>query len=424
MRSAFKRSTTLLASARRTARRQQMRPEQQQARVPEEELAATAPLLGSKHGASNDIAAVRPGPATPKRLDFEADNSAVSPGASHSQAVQQKSMSRSSAVSLSEISPILGFINPATVQETAEHAGLTLRGINSRTAAAATASRVQQGDPKMPAACNVHSNTQQQQHPTEGASTNHVSSSGSAAASKLTEPRSAAHAAAPRTFTSQLPRSPIMDKLRAARSSVLSATPQKPSESATAAAATSSTLPNAISALPRSPFNRLKAALQSQRRSFEQDARTSEPPQAMSAREAAPARRPEQLDSVDQSRHGSATDRSHAACIKNPHFREPVQLSSAGSAATFAAASQPLQRYPCQTATEDNDEVLRGSVSLPVGTLQRTDLLLEHSCMLHEVSCILTAIAVLYCTVQYQLLSSPCHCVLRIPYAHVLFMLF
>lgn len=308
MRSAFKRSTTLLASA----RRRQQRPEPT-ACVPEEQPAATAPLVDTAHRSSSNGAAVQPGPATPRKLDFcTANSGAPSPD------VNQSTQSLQSAHS-NEISPVLGFINPAIVAETAHVAA----------AAARSKKKLQQQHETAPVNQEIFA----------GAVAVPATSMPRLGAVRTTTPRTLASAAQP---ASRLPRSPVVDPNRghnASQSMFLSP----------------SAVPASVSALPRSPFNRLKAALQSQRRQFEQDERRTLSPHTMPAPAPAPA--PQGQPTDETLRSGSQTK----TCIQNPHFTGHAYVSSG------VGASGPLQTHVPATAAEESDDVLRGSLSLPLG---------------------------------------------------------
>ena len=357
MRSAFKRSTTLLASARRTGR---SRPRQEAAECVLEEPAATAPRLADVQRSSSDGAAARTGPATPKKLDFSSSNSAA-----HSPDVDQSAKSLQSANShvSSEISPVLGFINPATVAETAQDAGLTPRDIDAMltpraielsTAAAAARTKLQKGDPKSATAHKLMSS--QQQH--ETTPINKEIFAGAVAVPAAAMPRlGTVRTEAPRTKAAgelpatRLPRSPVVNKSHAHDETSQSTFVSPPPRSATANATGA---PSTLSALPRSPFNRLKAALQSQRREFEQDERPTLSPHTKPASRAEPE--------VDRARSKNDPETVHTACIQNPHFR-----GHGSTAIAEGGASGPLHATMSlgADALGDGDDVLRGSVSLP-----------------------------------------------------------
>lgn len=346
MRSAFKRSTTLLASARRNGRRQ--RPDASE--YPIEGPAATAPILGDVHRSSSVDAGTHAGPGTPKKLDFSSSNAAA-----HSPDVDQSAQSLQSAQSQvsSEVSPVLGFINPTTVAETAQHAGkprhdtgksprdastgktprdidamLTPRAIEHTTAAAAARSKLQNGGPK-PA--SVRQLMSSQQH--ETAPINQEIFAGAVAVPATSMPRlGAVKTVTPRTKViaelpaSRLPRSPAVDKTRGG-DETSQATFVTPAPRNAAAAGGPS-----ASALPVSPFSRLKAALQSQRRQFEQDEKPARAPRTV------PALRTEAV--CDRTKRENETESVHTACIQNPHFRGDA--AAEGSEALHATTSLSL----------------------------------------------------------------------------------
>lgn len=360
MRSAFKRSTTLLASARRQGRRTR---QPEDTSCVHDESTADVSHRNKAQRTSGDGRDLRSGPATPKKLDFHNTNpTAVSPDVGHSNKSLQSSHH-------SDVSPVLGFINPATIAETAQDAGLTPRGNSFTTAAALARDKLQQEDTTLQGA--AASDVEQQAKSKAGNQQEIFSTT--AAPTTMPTPRlgttvnSSQNAPGPeKQAASQLPRSPVVNKTRGNNAGAASQAPvQSPAYTKPADAAEVADSPPRESPLPKSPFSRLRA-LTSRYKASEHSERPVSSAHTMPIRHMYGQK---QHDTHDDFQSDIRAERSETACMNNPHFKE---LSSCSLA---SGVSAPVRSDAAKAAPEDDDEVLRGSVTLPFGYRDSTHLL-------------------------------------------------